>query len=111
MAERARDVADGRPRHHRAEGAYLRHFIFTVLPAHVPDELVAAVVGEIHINIRRARPLGIEKALEGELVFDGIHCRDAAEVRDKRARGAASCIGENADFARVPQQVGDDEEV
>ncbi len=53
MSERARDIAHGSPGHHRAEGADLDHMIAPVFLTCVFDEFVAAVVGDVHVDIGR----------------------------------------------------------
>jgi hypothetical protein len=71
VAERARDVAHGGARHHRAEGTYLRDVVVAVLALRVRDHLVAAIIGEVHVDIRRFRALGIQEAFEGQFIASG----------------------------------------
>ena len=82
VAQGARDVADRRPRHHGAEGAYLCDVVLAVFLLRIRDHLVAAVVGHIHIDIRRLGALGVEESFEGELIEKRVHVRDAGEIGD-----------------------------
>ncbi len=59
VAHRARDVPDSRPRHHGAEGSYLRDFVFAVFFARVFDKVISSVVRDVHVDVRGFRPLGI----------------------------------------------------
>ena len=111
MADCACDVAHRRPRHHGAEGAYLRDMILAVFLLRVRDHVVAPVVGDIHIYVRRFRAFRIEESLERKFIEEGVHVRDAGEVRDQTAGGRAARGSEDALAAGEPEQVGDDEVV
>ena len=65
-------VAHDRFGAHRAEGDDLRHRLPPVLLPDVFDDIGAAVVGEINVNIRRVDALGIEEALEEQSVADRV---------------------------------------
>ena len=71
-----------------------------VLRAHIINELIAAVVGEVHIDIRRPRRSGLRNRSKGMLILEGAHRRDAGKVRDERTCRGASCVGKDAHFAR-----------
>src|SRR3989344_2262610 len=111
VPERACDIADRAARHHGAERAYLRDFLAPVFLPHILNEFVAAVVGEVHVDIRRRRTFRIEESLEREVIFQRIHGRNARQVGDEGTGGAASGIGEDVLLARVPEQVSDDQQV
>ena len=85
--------------------------VTSILLPRVLDELVAAIVGDVHVDIRRRRALRIEESLKRHVEFDGVDRRDAAEVRHERARCRASCIGKDARFGSMSKQIADDEEV
>ena len=65
--------------------------IRTVFAVDVVDDLLSAFVAEVHIEIRHTDALGIQKALENQVVADGVDIRDAHAVSGNTARaGAAS---------------------
>ena len=104
-------VAHGGAGEHRAEGDDLGHVVLPVLAGHVVDDLVAAVVLEVDVDVRHRHAVGVEEALEGQLVEDGVDRRDAQRVRDDRAGRRAATGGGDALLAREAREVGDDEEV
>ena len=65
----------------RAEGDDLGDGIVAVFFAHVFDDIGAAVVGEIDVNVRRIDALGIEEALEEQAVADGVDVGDLEQDR------------------------------
>ena len=79
--------------------------------ADVFDDVRAAVVGEINVNIRRIDALGIQEALEQQAVTDRVHVRDFQQVGDNRTGGGAARHAGNAVFAAVADEIADDEEV
>ena len=111
VAHDAAHVADGGARQHRAEGDDLGDVVLAVLAGDVVDDLVAAGVLEVHVDVRHRHAVGVEEALEGQLVGDGVDRRDAQRVGDDRARGAAAAGGGDALLAGEAREVGHDEEV
>ena len=111
VAEGAGNVAHGCARHHGAECSDLHHVVSAVFLPRIFDELVAAIVGNVHIDVRRARALGIEEALERQVEFHRVDRCDATDVGDHRACGGATRVGVNPLSPRVMQKVGDDEKV
>lgn len=109
MAESARDIPDRRARHQRAECADLRDMVLAVFLLRVRNHFVAAVIGHVHINIRRLGPFGIQEPLEGQFVKKRIHIRDADEIGDQTSGRRAARGGEDTDAARERKKVGDDE--
>jgi len=110
--EHAPDVAHDELGAEGAEGDDLRDAVLAVLLAHVLDDLVAAGVGEIDVQVRHGLAVRVQEALEQELVLDRVGVRDPKRVGDERARaGAAAGPDGNADGARVLDEVPDDEEV
>ena len=119
-AEHAPDVADRRLRLQRPEGhdlrdAHLLGFGVAVpsyFSAHVADHLVAAAHAEVDVDVRHRDALGVEEALEDDVVLDRIDAGDAEPVRDEAAgRGAAARPDRNAAAPRVVDEVRDDQEV
>ena len=63
----------------------------TVFAVDVVDDLLSALVAEVHIEIRHTDALGVQKALEDQIIADGVDIRDAHTVGSDTARtGAAS---------------------
>ena len=88
QAHHAAHVAHHGFRAHRAEGDDLRDGIAAVFFADVFDDVRAAVVGEINVNVRRIDAFGIQEPLEQQAVADRVHVRDFEQVGDKRTGGA-----------------------
>ncbi len=110
--EDAADVADHRLRLHRPEGDDLRDLLASVFLRDVVDHLAAAPLAEIDVDIRQRDAVGIQEALEDEVVVDRVDVRDPHAVRDEAARGGtAAWTDRNAFFARVADEIPDDEEV
>ena len=63
--------------------------ILAVFADDVVDDLVPAVAAEVDIKIGHADALGIEKALEHQLVFERVQRGDVQRVGHDRARAAA----------------------
>ena len=90
-AHHAAHVPDGIAGGHGTKGDDLRHMVRTVFAVDVVDDLLSAFVAEVHIEIRHTDALGIQKALENQVVADGVDIRDAHAVSGNTARaGAAS---------------------
>ena len=105
-------IADDGAGGHGAEGDDLRHVVLPVAAAHVVDHLPAALVVEVHVDIRHGNALGIEEALKEQVVLDGVDGGDAQTVGDDGARAAAAPRPHaHAMGARVVDKIPDDEEV
>ena len=84
-------VPDGVASCHRTKGNDLRHMVRTVFAVDVVDDFLSALVAEVHVEIRHTDALRVQKALEDQVVADGIDIRDAHAVGSNTARaGAAS---------------------
>ena len=86
VAEDPADVADGRPRQHRAEGDDLGDVVLAVLAPDVGDDLLAPAVLEVDVDVGHRHPVRVEEALEGQLVEDRVDRGDAQRVGHDRAR-------------------------
>ena len=95
-AQDAADIPDGGAREHRAEGDDLGHVVGAVLAGDVGDDLVPPAVLEVHVDVRHRHAVGVEEALERQLVVDGVDRRDAQGVGHDRSRRAASAGGRDA---------------
>ena len=83
-----------------------------VLVGDVLDDLVAPVHAEVDVEVRHAHALGVQEALEEQVVRDGIEIGDPQRVRDERARArAAARPDRDAVLLGVADEVPDDEEV
>ena len=105
----ARDVAHDGARLHRPEGDDLRDVLAAVLARDVVDDLAAAALAEVDVDVGQRHALGIEEALEDEVVLDRIDVGDAQAVGDEAAGGrAAARPDRNRLLARVADEVPDD---
>ena len=111
VPEHAAHVADRRPGQHRAEGDDLGDVVGAVLAADVVDDLVAAAVLEVDVDVRHGDPVRVEEPLEGQLVVDRVDRGDAQGVGDDRPRGAPPAGGLDPLLAGEADEVGHDEEV
>ena len=82
VAEDARGVARGRAREHAAEGDDLRDAVGAVLLGHVADHAIAAADGEVDVDVRHRHALGVEEALEQQVVAERVDVRDLEAVGD-----------------------------
>ena len=110
-AERAAGVADGGLRAERAEGDDLSDAVAAVLLGDVANHLVATVVGEVHVDVGHLAALGIEEALEDELVFERVDVGDAEAEEDQAAGGAAADGLGDALAGGELREVHDDQEI
>ena len=109
---RAPHVFDRRLGRHGAEGDDLRHIFAAVFLGHVIDDFAAPVHAEIHVDIGQRNALGIQEALEEQLVLQGIDIGDPQRIGNQRARGrSAARSHRNAMLARVADKIPDNQEV
>ena len=108
----AAHVLDGRLGRHGAEGDDLRHVLAAVLVGDVIDHFAAPVHAEVDVDIGHGDALGIQKALEEQIVLQRIDVGDPHGVGDQRAgRRAAARAHGNAVFPGVADEVPDDQEI
>ena len=87
----AAHIPDGVAGSHSTKGDDLRHMVRTVFTVDVVDDLLPALVAEVHIEIRHTDALGVQKTLEDQVIADGVDIRDAHAVGGDTTRaGAAS---------------------
>ena len=112
VAEDARGVARGGAREHAAEGDDLGDAVVAVLVGHVADHAIAAADGEVDVDVRHRHALGVEEALEQQVVAERIDVRDLEAVGDDRAGRRASAGADRDPVGlRVGDEVPDDQEV
>ncbi len=97
-------VPQGGPGSQSPEGDDLGHMVLAVLLGYVGNNLVAAVVLEVQVDIRHLLALDVEEPLEDELVFQGIDVGDTEAVEDQAGRRAAA---DSAGYLLAPGK-GDD---
>ena len=97
---------------HRPERDDLRHVLAAIFLRDVLDDLAAPALAEIDVDIGQRHALGIQEALEDQVVIQRIDVRDAQAVgHEAPGRRAAARTDGNALLARVPDEVPDDHEV
>ncbi len=97
---------------HGAEGDDLADVVAAVLPGHIVDDLLTALVAEVDVQIGHADPLRVQKTLEQQTVFQGIQHGDAQGVGHDAARAAATAWAyHDAVALGVVDEVPHDEEV
>ena len=90
------DVADRRARLQLPEGDDLRDAPArrapgaVVLLGDVADHLVAPAHAEVDVDVRHRDALGVQEALEDDVVLDRIDAGDAEAVGDEAARRRAA---------------------
>ena len=110
--EDAAHVADHGSRLHRVERDDLSDVVAAVLPPDVLDDFAAASFAQIHVDVGHRDAVGVQEALEEEVVPQGVNVRDAERPGDQRSgRGAAARADGNPLVLRVLDEVPHDEEV
>ena len=97
----ARDVAHDGARLHRPEGDDLGDVLAAVLAGHVLDDFAAPPLAEIDVDVGQRHPLGIEEALEDQVVGDRIDIGDAQAVGDEAAGRRAAAWPDRESPARA----------
>ena len=112
IAQHAAHVAHDRAGAHRSERDDLADVIRAVTPGDVIDDLLTALITEIHIDIRHGDAFRIEESLEQQAVTQRIELGDIHAVSDDGA-GARTASGpdDNALTAGVVDEIPDNEEV
>ena len=112
MSSTRPDVADDGLRLHRPERDDLRDVLAAVLARDVVDDLAAAALAEVDVDVGQRDALGVEEALEDQVELERIDVGDAQAVGDQAAgRRPAARADRNAPLARVADEVPDDQEV
>ena len=86
VAEHARGVARRRAREHLAERDDLRDRLLAVLLGHVADHALAAADREVDVDVRHRHALGVEEALEQQVVAQRIDVGDLQRSRRRSSR-------------------------
>ena len=108
--QRPAHVPDGAPGRHGAEGGNLGHMVGAILAHDVLDDLRAALLTEIRVEIRHTHPFRVQKPLENQGIFHGIHFGDVHTVgRDGARAGTAPRAHRNSLLLGVADKVPDNE--
>jgi hypothetical protein len=112
VPEHARGVARRLARRHLAEGDDLRNRLAAVLLDDIAQHALAAAHGEVDVDVRHRNALGVQEALEQEVVGQRVDVRDPQAVGDDRAGGrtASRAHGDPAALGEV-DEVPHDQEV
>ena len=82
-----------------------------VFPVDILDHLLAPLMLEIHVDIRRLLARGADEALEQEIHVGGIDGGDAEAIADGGIGGRAAALAEDVLRAGVAHQIMDGEEI
>ena len=105
-------VPDGTLGRHRAVGDDLGHLVRPVFLDDVIDDLAAALVVEVDVDVRQGHPVGVQEPLEQEVVGDGVHVGDAGAIGHGGAgRRSPARPHADAEPSGLCGEVLDDEEV
>jgi hypothetical protein len=87
-------------------------WLVAVLVGDVVDDLAAALLAEVHVEVGHRHPLRVEEALEQQVVGERIEVGDAQRVGHQGA-GARAAAGAHRDVVLLGpvDEVGHDEEV
>ncbi len=80
--------AHGRPGRHGVHIRHHRHVLSAEGAVDVVDDLVATLGAEIHVDVRHLPPVGVEEALEEEVVANRVGGGDVEGVADDGVTGA-----------------------
>jgi hypothetical protein len=83
--QHATDVADSRACGHGAEGGDLAHGFLAVLVLHVVDHPVSVGLTEVDVEVGHRDALGVQEALEQQLVFQRVQVRDLECIGHERS--------------------------
>ena len=111
-AEHAARVLEGLLGLDRAVGDDLGDALVAVLLGDVVDDLAAATLVEVDVEVGHRDAVGVEEALEDQAVLQRVEVGDAHRVGGHRP-GAGATAGADPDAVvlRPVDEVGDDEEV
>ena len=73
-------ILDGHLGSHGAVGDDVGHLLLAILLGHPAEHLAAAIVVEIHVDIRQGDTVGVKEALKQQVVLDRVDFGDAQAV-------------------------------
>ena len=110
-AQRAPDVAQRRARAVADDGGGERRAIAPVFLVEVLDDLLAALVLEVDVDVGWLVALAADEALEEHARARGVDLGDAQAIADRRIRRRAAPLAQDAAAAREAHDVGHREEI
>ena len=103
-------IPDGTLGSHGTEGSNLSHMVGAIFAHNVFNDLRAALLTEIRVEIRHTHPFRVQKPLENQGIFHGVHFGDVHTVgRDGARAGTTSGADRNPLLLGVADEVPDDE--
>ena len=95
-SQRKADIAQRRARAECDHGAGHGHMLRTIFVIDILDDLLAAVGGEIDVDVGRGGALGRKEAFEDQAGGQWVDGGDAEQVSHQRVSGAAAPLAEDA---------------
>ncbi len=110
--QHTRHILDGHLGSHTAERHDVRHLVGTVLFRHPLQHLLPAGIIEVHIDIRQRYTVGIQKALEQQVVFHRVYIRNPQAI-SHRTTGSRATPGthNHPHIAGCPDKILHNQEV
>src|SRR5262249_51847794 len=105
------DVLDRRLRLERSKRADLGDIGIAIFLAHVLDDLVAAILAQVDVDIGSLGALRVQKSLEQEVVLDRTNVADLQQIAHERAASGAARRSGNTALSRIPHEVPYNQEV
>src|SRR4029453_8636936 len=94
-AQRLADLADRHARPVMDDGGADRGALAAVAIVEILDHLLAPLMLEIDVDVRRLTPLGGDEALEQEIDRGGVDSGDAEAIADRAVGGGAAALAED----------------
>ena len=112
VAQHPAHVPDDAAGGHGAEGDDLADVVLPVLFRHVVDDLLAALVAEVHVDVGHGDPFRVQEALKEQLIAQRVQFRNVQAVGDDAAGPAAAARADHdAVGLGVADKIPHDEEV
>src|SRR5439155_13800802 len=96
---------------HGAERDDLGDGIAAIFFAHIFDDIRAAIIGKIDVNVRGIDPFGIEEALEQQPIANRIDVGNLEQVSDNRPGSRATSHASNPLLVPKTDEIADDKKV
>ena len=109
--ESLRALAERQARLHGRVCRHHSHMVIAVSLIDVVDHVVPQPPAEVHVEVGEVLPALVQETLEWQVEADRVHVRDAERIRHERARSGAAASDGGTELARMPHDVGHDQEV
>ena len=111
-AEGPAHIPDGPPGGHGAKGDNLGHMVCPIFLLDILNDLLPAADTEVNVNIGHSDPFRVEKPLEIEGIFHGVHIGDGQTIGYHRAcRRTSPGAYRNAPALSIPNKIGDNQKI